>query len=471
MKITDMKIKLILYIFLYNTLFIIQLSANDTPAGKGGLTFTEAAQSAAGASIELQNAYAAHSVGAVVWALGRFAYFPKLTLTAYEDERLSKHQADIFSKNYTLGVDQLIFDGGRLFSFRKIEKARLSFEENQIERMLDATTAAAVSAYRQVLAMRFMLQIRRDGLQTLLKQRQILEHEVELGMTLRHDLNEADINIAQGKIEIVTAEIELYEIEKQFAESLGLETLPELIETIDVEYTPALPLPESLRSAAEISNPDLASMRLSINQKQEELKFARLSWLPTLHASGNFSLAGNNYPLTHYNWSAGLTLEFSSPWISLGGAASTGMEGEDAQTFRMQGTSAIMPDPVSSMTPEQAKIALNMEREKYKLAFERLGRASEAAVEKCRAMIQKRDLAIELKNLSEKKLVISKLKHELGQLTSIELMEDQIESTKKEVSVIQAVIDIMNAEQELEKLAGLPHGSLHNISAVKNFYR
>jgi outer membrane protein TolC len=398
-----------------------------------------------------------------VWTLSRYAYFPKLTLTAYEDERLSEYRGDTFSRNYTVGVDQLVFDGGRLLSSRKIEKARLAFEEKQIERTADAVASEAVSVYRQVLAARSVLQIQRDGLQALLKQRRVLAGEVELGVALRRDLAEADMNIAQVKIEIVTAEIDLAESEKQFAESLGLETLPGLKETIDTEYVAVLPSPEALRSAAEARNPDIAAALFSIKQKQEELKFARLSWIPTLHASGSFSLAGSRYPLTHYNWSAGLTIEFVTPWLSLGGAASAGMEDSNSKTFRMQGTNRIMPDPVSSMAPEQVKVALIMEQNTYETAFERLGRSAEAAVKKGRAVIRKKELAIDAKNLSEQKLNLSKLKHDLGQLTSIELMKDQIEHTKKEIAVMQAVIDVLNVEHELEKLAGLRIGELRNL--------
>jgi outer membrane protein TolC len=139
------------------------------------------------------------------------------------------------------------------------------------------------------------------------------------------------------------------------------------------------------------------------------------------------------------------------------------MEGLNNKTFRMQGTSTLMPDPVSSMTAPQALTALNMEQNNYNLAIERLGRSAESAVEKCRALIQKRDLAVESKKLSEQKLDISKLKHELGQLTSIELMEDQIEHTKRELAVVEAVIDMLSGEQELEKLAGLRFGGLRGL--------
>jgi outer membrane protein TolC len=461
-----MKTKLFISIFFLLCVFFA--SAQPSQKSKGpvyrrGITFADAVQMALASSIELQNAYAAHSIGGAVWELGRYAYFPKLTFTAYEDERLSELKADTFSKNYTAGIDQLIFDGGRLLSSRRIEKTRLSFEEKQIERMADSTAAAAVSAYRQVLASRYMLQIRVSGLDALTKQRQVLQSEVELGLALIRDLTEADINIAQSKIEIVAAEIDISELEKQFAESLGLETLPELVETIDIGYTPALPSGEALRSAAESGNPEIASARLSIKQKEEELKFARLSWLPTIHASGNFSLTGNSYPLTRYNWSAGLTLQFATPWISFGGAGSTGMEGLKTKTFRMQGTSTLMPDPVSSMTPARARVALDMEQGNYRLEFERLGRGAESSLLKCRALIRKRDLALETKKLSEQKLDISKLKHDLGQLTSIELMEDQIEHTKKELAAVQAVIDMLYGEQELEKLAGLRFGGLRGL--------
>jgi len=168
-----------------------------------GLTFEGAAQMAIAASAEIQNTYALHGVGEKVWSLGKRAFFPKLTLTAFDDERVSRWQADSFSKNYAIGLDQLVFDGGRLLSSRKIERARLSFEQKQIEQKVKEIADAALSAYRNVLASRMMLQIRQEGLVSLLKQRKIMETEVALGLALLRDLTEADINIAQEKIEII----------------------------------------------------------------------------------------------------------------------------------------------------------------------------------------------------------------------------------------------------------------------------
>jgi outer membrane protein TolC len=203
---------------------------------------------------------------------------------------------------------------------------------------------------------------------------------------------------------------------------------------------------------AQSRNADLQANLLSIKQKEEELKFARFSWMPTVHASGNFSLAGNRYPLSHFNWSVGLTIELVTPWISSSATGSTGFEDRDKQNFRLQGTNALIPDPVSSMTPQQALIALNAEQTNYNLMFERMGRTASIAVEKCQLADKRKNLSIESKNLAAKKLDISKLKYNLGQLTSIDLMEDQIEFTKKEIAVIQALIELLNVECELEKL-------------------
>jgi outer membrane protein TolC len=441
-------------------LLFLPLEIVFSEAGLKGLTFEGAAQMAIGASTELKNSYALHGVSEKIWALGKRAFFPKLTLTAFDDERLSKWSEDSFSKNYAVGLDQLVFDGGRLLSARKIEKARLSFEEKQIERKVREIADTALGAYRNVLASRMMLEIRQNGLVSLLEQRKVMEIEVGLGMALAQDLTEADINIAQEKIEIINLEIELDEIEKQFAESLGLETLPELKEQIDVDYAPVLPSSELVCNAAQARNSDLQTALLSIKQKEEEVKFAHLSWLPTVHASGNFSLTGNRYPLSHYNWSVGVTIELATPWISANTAGSTGFEDRDKQTFRLQGTSVLVPDPVSSMTPRQALIALNAEQANYDLMFERMRRTALIAVEKCRSSDKKKNLAIESKNLAAKKLEISKLKHDLGQLTSIDLMEDQIEYTKKEIGMIQALIELMSVEQELEKLIDMDTADL-----------
>ncbi|GHV22068.1 hypothetical protein FACS189494_08360 [Spirochaetia bacterium] len=454
--------------FLLVSIFCITLSYLSGETKEMELTFAQAGELAVSASRDFHGEKSLLSIKEEAWALGRRAYFPKVTLSAYEDDRLSKTSSDSYMKNYNVGLEQLVFDGGRLMSSRKIEKAKLSFEASQLERKAIDIADAAISAYRQVLSSREMIQIQEAGLFNLQEQRRIMAKEVELGITLPADLSEADISIRESKIEILTLKMELNEMEKQFCEMIGVDEMPLLTEKIDINYHIDLLPIKIAHDIAQSQNRELISAQLSINEKQEAAKLASLSWIPSLSATGNFTVSGQSYPLTKYSWSFGLIVEFSSPWLSGGSAFATGMEGAHSQTMRLQGSVKPVPDPVSSMTPRQAKVALSIEQTKFHLIYDRMGRIAETLVEKCSVANQKKTLSLESRDLAEQRLTLSKLKHELGQLTSIDFMKVQIELTKKNIELIQSVAAQLAAERELEKLLDLKPGELKKITSSNN---
>jgi outer membrane protein TolC len=422
--------------------------------------FAEAARMAVAASEELRHEYALRAIREGAWVLGRRAYFPQLKIAASEDDRLSQLSSDSFLKNYSLTLDQLLWDGGRTSTGRAVEKAELALLGSRLERMAGEIAEGAVAAYRDVLSARALLAIREAALEYLGEQRRILAREVELGLTLPMDLVEADITVAEARIELLSLGIELEEAETRLAETLGLEILPELTERVDVHRKAVLPGEDRVRSLAQARNPDLTESRYAIAQRQVEAKYAALSWLPTIRISGGFSLTGQRYPLTKYNWSFGITVNFSSPYISGSASGSAGWEASHDRTARIQSSLSPLPDPASALTGRQAAAVLALEQGRYAAAFEQVGRMAVMVLEKCRLTEQKRGLAIESLELAAERYRLSELKLELGQLTRIELMEARLEYTQREVASVEAAVALLEAERELERLLDLRPGEL-----------
>ena len=156
------------------------------------------------------------------WVLGRRAYFPRLNLGISEDDRLGAIGADSFLKNYSLTLDQLLWDGGRTAENRRVEQAELSLQGHQLERMAAEIAEAALGAYRSVLYTRLRLEIREAALEALGEQRNILRQEVELGLALASDLTGADIAVSEEEVEAASPRMELGEAERELAETLGL---------------------------------------------------------------------------------------------------------------------------------------------------------------------------------------------------------------------------------------------------------
>jgi outer membrane protein TolC len=368
---------------------------------------------------------------------------------------------------YTVSVQQLLFDGGKMTSGRRIEKAQILLQKDTLQNMLREIAENAIAVYRQVLQGRLALEIKRKSLAALEKQRLVLDTEMTLGLALEVDLIEADIMLEEARIEIVSMELEQSEIEKQFAEMLGLDRVPVLAEHIDVNRVFQLPSVKAVQSEILARNPDLLSFQLLIRQKEEEAKFASRLWIPTIKGNGSFSLTGNQYPLSHYKWSFGITIDLSMPWIASTTSGNYGEETRTEKNAQVSETVKLLPSPASSLSGKSAKLALNLERHKYEVVLRRMERNAELLMERLNLLIQKRDMALRSKELAFTQLQLAETRIRLGHITRLEMMQMEIDYAQSEIMCVNTAAEVLSAVREIEKLMALPSGELEYIGGKR----
>ena len=424
------------------------------------ITFAQAADMAVSASADLRFESREQKVRENAWMLGLRSYLPRLSISVQENDRLQEIGADSFIKNYSINLDQLLWDGGKLSMSRRLEQMELNLLNSRIERMADDIAEAALAAYRGVLSARTILAIRKTSLESLEEQLKILEKEIEIGLALPLDLAEAEIALAEVRIDIISLEYDLAEMEQQFADLLGLDALPGLEEEIDIQRAALLPSVRSSVSLAEEKNPDLAQVRFSIVKRQAEYRYASRTWIPTFRVNGSFALTGHEYPLSRHSWTVGMSIDFSNPWLHNSFAFQTGRESPRDRTANLQNTASPVPDPAASLGKRQAQLALDLERERYALAFERTGRFARLMLERCRLADQRRGIAVEAIEMAAKRYSLEEIRLGLGQITRLELMQASIICTEKEIAAVESAIALLQAERDLERLLGMKPGEL-----------
>ena len=452
--------------------FILFVISSANAEKNLSLTFAQAADLAVSSSADLRHARASLALSEGVWKWGIRAYLPKFSLSVSENDRLQEKGPDSFLKNYSINIDQFLWDGGRTAMSRKLEKTELQLSSSKVDRMAYEIAESAITAYRALLSSRAILEIKKRSLLVLKEQRHILNEEVQLGLALQLDLANADINLADANLGIYSLELDLREMEKQFIELLGLEFLPELSEKIDIYRSVTLPLSEAAANHAKKKNPDLTEARFLITKRQAEVKYQSNSWIPALRLTGNFGLSGQRYPLTRYNWSAGINIEFSGPWFQNRVTAQAGFEPPHDKTALVQNSFTPLPDPASAAGKKQAKLALTLEQENYENLYNRIGRMAASFVEKCALAEKKRQLALETITLGAEKCRIEETRLNLGQITRLKLMETLIEQTQREIAAVEAAVSLLEAHRQLEQLLDLKPGELETFPGTsKNLQR
>ena len=454
------------FLFLVFTALVSHNIAAETGIEEG-ISFAEAAAMAIEASDDLRNEYASKALREGAWKWGIRAYLPRFSISASEDDRLSKTSSDSFLKSYSVNAEQLLWDGGRLSLSRKMERAELDLAGNKLKQAASDIGEAVVSGYRELLLARSILEIREKTCEFLDQQRLILQREVELGLCRPTDLIEADIKAALAELDSLSLSMDLEEAEWKLADSLGLKELPALSERIDTRRSPSLPNPAAAVALAESQNQELAAFRFSIEKRQAELKAARLSWIPSFRLTGSFGLNGRRYPLSRYSWSVGLVIDFSSPWLSGNMSASAGGDPPFDRNARLQQTAVPLPEPAAVFSIRSAKLALNYERSKYQTALKEVRSAAERGVKICELLDKKRLLAAEALELEGERFRLAELKLSLGEITCIELMEIRLDYEKREASLAEAAASLLQAERQLERLLNLEPGKLPSLKELE----
>lgn len=435
------------------------LSRSFLPA-QAVLSFEDAARLAVVSSLELKSAKAGRALREGSWKLGLRAYFPQFSFMISEDDRLSTINADSFLKNYTVSLDQLIWDGGRTSAARATERSELVLLGDELEHNESAIAETAVNAYRQILILQKIIAIREAAMESLIEQRRVLEEELALGMVTALDLASGEITVLEAELELESLNMEAEKSARSFAELLGLDQAPRLGESLDIYRNAEALDAEMVRRAALSRNPDLVSRRHLILRRRTESKYASLSWLPTLRATGSFSVSGQRYPLSRYSWSAGITVNFSSPWFNLSAGGSAGWEAPYDKTARVQTSASPLPDPASGLGAKQAELALALELENYRVSFERTGRAAILLTDSIALAEKRRRSTIAELELAEKKYRLTMTLAGLGRVTRVEQMEARIEYAEKEIKAVEAAAALLASERELEKFLALKPGML-----------
>ncbi|HPC72565.1 MAG TPA: TolC family protein, partial [Treponema sp.] len=165
----------LIYLFIGTGYMAGQDNPWGTPPTK--LSMKEAAERAAAVSPELRGTEAQQVLREGSWALGFRAFLPKLSISASEDDRLSQVGTDSFTKSYTLSIQQLVWDGGRLAASRNIEKAELNLARLALKRKTAEIGESVINLYRTIIYNQALLEIKEANLKSLEMQYSILREE------------------------------------------------------------------------------------------------------------------------------------------------------------------------------------------------------------------------------------------------------------------------------------------------------
>ena len=332
--------------------------------------------------------------------------------------------------NSALTANWIIFDGMRMFhAYERLGK-QLEVTDLATKVAMENTVALALTAYYTIVIERERIKVLENSIQLSERRLEIANNKFELGkvskveyLTAQVDYNADKALMEQGNQLLYQAKVDLYQLM-----GLSFQEDFDVLESIDINQQLVI---DKLLESANMKNPSLLQAQRQQNIAHLQMQETRAERLPILSLGGG-------YVFNSSNSEAGFLLSNRQNGYNYGLAASFNIFNGFNLNRRIQNTRILM----ESAEYQMADMRLSLESD-IKRAFNRY-RTSLSLID-----IEQQNLEVARENES-----IAVERYQLGNSTSLELREAQVNAVQTESRLINAAFSTKLAEIELLRLSG-----------------
>jgi outer membrane protein TolC len=445
---------------------ILALAAVSTPAEDLVLSISlEEAEARALASSPELTLLRLHSRRAARdWALGIRDYLPQLSV-GFDDSRLVVTGGpDTSRTSFSATVVQPLFDGGRTATRRAIARASLALEQRTLAESEDALLDEVRTLSRQALVNRQKLRIQEEVRAITSRELEICRTELRIGAAREIDLVEAELEDARAGLTLEDTRAALEQGMDRLGERLGMRPGDrlELSGSIDTAYQ-GLELPAEAGELVPVALANNASLKrrgLEARQALEELRAVRRQFVPRISLEIAASVSGERFPLQDPSVSAKLLFDVPSPAFPATASLAAGNVGPGEKSGGTSVDVAVLQDLAAGFPAQAAALSREESRLRKLQAEQQLASQVRRALAACAqkkaaAAVQRRTV-----ELGQRKARILARAVDLGGAKRVDSMAAQTQLARDAGALLEAVLSLLEAERELERLLGLRPGEL-----------
>lgn len=388
------------------------------------------------------------------------AAFPRLSLSYAHSDTVAYASPDNRSRRASIGVEQLLYDGGRTRRAIRIARTDRDLRGLAAEKREREIAHTVTRSYLQVLALRQRVEISESTLEISRAHLEIGRTRHALEQTTSLSLRELELNLQSQELDLLELQLEHVAASRRFArliDPLNEQRYPE--GRLNIEYS-GLPyeMLRSIRPADGVSRSRAyAEQRAYLRQAVQREQVARRGFLPRVSLEGELSATGNEFPLDRPGFSIGVRVQLAPVLGSASVAGSVGSPYPDARTRTVE--SSMVPlerltnlysvaDARSERLRAEASYTRHRDTEisDLSLAIEDIGRRREHI-----ALLRRRIAT------QRERIAISELRAELGELTRLDLLEQIEQLNALESRLADGVVDLHERELSLLERTGFEY--------------
>lgn len=196
--------------------------------------------------------------------------------------------------NWTTVVDQPLFRGGALYWSYRLAKLGVDLSRVSLELVKQDLILRVKEAYFTILKAEKIRQVAVQAVQQLESQLKVSRAFYEVGIIPKNDLLQTQVQMAQARQNLTSAEVELAIGKASFntllRRDVGMEVKVEDI----LEYRPMeIPFEDSLEKARK-NRPELRETALNVKKAEKDVRIARSEYFPTVNLSFNYERVGDD---------------------------------------------------------------------------------------------------------------------------------------------------------------------------------
>ncbi len=283
-----------------------------------GLTLVRAIQIALAANPDLRSASARVDVAAAALDRARAEFFPRLALA--EDLAGSNNQQAVFGfllsqgkekqvfalnpnipNTYAdlhtqLSVSEDVYTGGRRLAQKRSAEASLEASRFDLAGVQNELVFEVAEAYYRLLQAREFLQVRRQAVEQVKRQLDVVAARVRAGSAVRSDQVTVEVRLAEVEEALISARNEQELAWALLEKVLGTHVAPHVLP----EGVPAAPWSEHVEQVeaivaeANARRPELGKLASNMQAAEQEVRAARAARYPSVNLTSSYDVHTND---------------------------------------------------------------------------------------------------------------------------------------------------------------------------------